>query len=64
MDSSPPRRCWGSRHQHPYLDNLRDMADELFDGNIASYMSLERAIVGASESPQIRSVRLCVSAGL
>ena len=28
-----------------YLDNQRDMADELFDGNIASQMSLGEAIV-------------------
>lgn len=28
-----------------YLDNQRDMADELFDGNIASEMSLSEAIV-------------------
>lgn len=28
-----------------YLDNQRDMADELFDGNIASYMTLGEAIV-------------------
>ncbi len=28
-----------------YLDNRRDMADELFDGNVASYMSLGEAIV-------------------
>ena len=28
-----------------YLDNRRDMADELFDGNIASQMSLGEAIV-------------------
>ena len=27
-----------------YLDDNRDMADELFNGNIASYMSLEEAI--------------------
>lgn len=27
-----------------YLDNQRDMADELFDGNIASYLSLGEAI--------------------
>ncbi|MFR5880821.1 MAG: hypothetical protein ACLUEQ_08455 [Cloacibacillus evryensis] len=28
-----------------YLDNQRDMADELFDGNIASEMTLGEAVV-------------------
>ena len=28
-----------------YLDNRRDMADELFDGNVASEMTLGEAIV-------------------
>lgn len=34
-----------------YLDNQRDMADELFDGNIASQMSLGEAIVQGILSP-------------
>lgn len=36
-----------------YLDNRRDMSDELFDGNIASEMTLGRAIVrGILNSPK------------
>ena len=36
-----------------YLDNQRDMAEELFDGNIASYMTLGEAIVrGILASPK------------
>ncbi len=36
-----------------YLDNQRDMADELFDGNIASQMTLGEAIVrGILNSPK------------
>lgn len=35
-----------------YLDNRRDMADELFDGNIASEMSLGEAIVRGILNPQ------------
>lgn len=36
-----------------YLDNQRDMAEELFDGHIASYMTLGEAIaLGILESPQ------------
>jgi len=34
-----------------YLDNQRDMADELFDGNIASEMTLGEAIVRGILSP-------------
>ncbi|MEE1330324.1 MAG: DEAD/DEAH box helicase family protein, partial [Acutalibacteraceae bacterium] len=34
-----------------YLDNRRDMADELFDGNIASEMSLGEAIVRGILNP-------------
>ena len=34
-----------------YLDNQRDMADELFDGNVASQMSLGEAIVRGILSP-------------
>ena len=34
-----------------YLDNQRDMADELFDGNIASEMSLGEAIVRGILNP-------------
>lgn len=34
-----------------YLDNQRDMADELFDGNIASQMSLGEAIVRCILNP-------------
>lgn len=34
-----------------YLDNQRDMADELFDGNIASYMTLGEAIVRGILNP-------------
>ena len=34
-----------------YLDNQRDMAQELFDGNIASQMSLGEAIVGGILNP-------------
>lgn len=34
-----------------YLDNQRDMADELFDGNIASQMSLGEAIVRGILNP-------------
>ncbi len=34
-----------------YLDNQRDMADELFDGNIASEMSLGEAIVRGILTP-------------
>ena len=36
-----------------YLDNRRDMVDELFDGNVASYMSLGEAIVrGILKTPK------------
>lgn len=36
-----------------YLDNQRDMADELFDGNVASEMTLGEAIVrGILQSPK------------
>jgi superfamily II DNA or RNA helicase len=34
-----------------YLDNQRDMADELFDGNIASEMTLGEAIVRGILNP-------------
>ncbi|MCD7815097.1 MAG: Helicase associated domain protein [Lachnospiraceae bacterium] len=34
-----------------YLDNQRDMADELFDGNVASQMSLSEAIVRGILNP-------------
>ena len=34
-----------------YLDNQRDMADELFDGNVASEMSLGEAIVRGILNP-------------
>ena len=34
-----------------YLDNQRDMADELFDGNIASQMSLGEAVVRGILAP-------------
>lgn len=34
-----------------YLDNQRDMADELFDGNVASEMSLGKAIVRGILNP-------------
>lgn len=34
-----------------YLDNQRDMADELFDGNVASQMSLGEAIVRGILNP-------------
>lgn len=34
-----------------YLDNQRDMADELFDGNVASYMSLGESIVRGILNP-------------
>lgn len=34
-----------------YLDNQRDMADELFDGNVASYMTLGEAIVRGILNP-------------
>lgn len=45
-----------------YLDNQRDMADELFDGNIASQMSLGEAIVrGILNPPQICAVRVFLS---
>lgn len=40
-----------------YLDNRRDMSDELFDGNIASEMTLGRAIVrGILNSPKYVTV--------
>ncbi len=44
-----------------YLDNQRDMADELFDGNIASYMTLGDAIVrGILNAPKyVLSVYSC-----
>lgn len=44
-----------------YLDNQRDMADELFDGNIASYMTLGEAIVrGILNAPKyVLSVYSC-----
>lgn len=44
-----------------YLDNRRDMADELFDGNIASYMTLGDAIVrGILNAPKyVLSVYSC-----
>ncbi len=34
-----------------YLDNQRDMADELFDGNVASYMTIGEAIVRGILAP-------------
>lgn len=34
-----------------YLDNQRDMAEEIFDGNIASYMTLGEAIVRGILAP-------------
>ena len=34
-----------------YLDNQRDVAEELFDGNIASYMTLGEAIVRGILAP-------------
>ena len=34
-----------------YLDNQRDMADELFDGNVASEMTLGEAIVRGILNP-------------
>lgn len=34
-----------------YLDNQRDMSDELFDGNVASEMSLGEAIVRGILNP-------------
>ena len=34
-----------------YLDNQRDMAEEIFDGNIASYMTLGEAIVKGIFAP-------------
>ncbi len=44
-----------------YLDNRRDMADELFGGNIASYMTLGEAIVrGILNAPKyVLSVYSC-----
>lgn len=44
-----------------YLDNQRDMADELFGGNIASYMTLGEAIVrGILNAPKyVLSVYSC-----
>lgn len=44
-----------------YLDNQRDMADELFDGKIASYMTLGEAIVrGILNAPKyVLSVYSC-----
>lgn len=44
-----------------YLDNQRDMADELFDGNIASYMTLGDAIVRGilNASKYVLSVYSC-----
>lgn len=44
-----------------YLDNQRDMADEIFDGNIASYMTLGEAIVrGILNAPKyVLSVYSC-----
>lgn len=44
-----------------YLDNQRDMADELFDDNIASYMTLGEAIVrGILNAPKyVLSVYSC-----
>ena len=44
-----------------YLDNQRDMASELFDGNIASYMTLGEAIVrGILNAPKyVLSVYSC-----
>ena len=36
-----------------YLDNQRDMADELFDGNIASQMTLGEAIVRGILNPPV-----------
>ena len=34
-----------------YLDNRRDMADELFDGNVASEMTLGEAVVRGILTP-------------
>ena len=44
-----------------YLDNQRDMASELFDGNVASYMTLGEAIVrGILNAPKyVLSVYSC-----
>ncbi len=44
-----------------YLDNQRDMADELFDGNVASFMTLGDAIVrGILNAPKyVLSVFSC-----
>lgn len=36
-----------------YLDNQRNMADELFDGNVASEMTLGEAIVRGILNPPI-----------
>ena len=38
-----------------YLDNQRDMADELFGGNIASYMTLGEAIVLCTVLAQLKT---------
>ena len=46
LNSHPAAQVLGlSATNVRYLDNQRDMADELFDGNIASEMSLGEAIV-------------------
>lgn len=44
-----------------YLDNQRDMAEELFDGNIASYMTLREAITRGilNASKYVLSVYSC-----
>lgn len=45
-----------------YLDNQRDMADELFDGNVASEMTLGEAIVrGILNPPQVCLVSILLS---
>ena len=46
LDSCPGARLLGlSATSVRYLDNQRDMADELFDGNVAAEMTLGEAIV-------------------
>ena len=54
LDMYPAAKVLGlSATSVRYLDNQRDMADELFDGNIASQISLGEAIVrGILNSPK------------
>ncbi len=47
-----------------YLDNQRNMADELFDGNIASEITLGEAIVRGILNPHLHSLCFCLSARL